>query len=417
MAEPAVGFNKVSKRYCRNLRRSLWYGLADIARELTVRDTPDVALRKGEFWALRDVIFTLNRGDSLGLIGRNGAGKSTLLKLLSGLVKPDGGHITVRGQVGALIELGAGFNPILTGRENIFINAAVLGLSRAKVNRLIDEIIEFAELEEFIDAPVQSYSSGMRVRLGFSIATHLQPDILLVDEVLAVGDTGFRRKCIDHLKTFLEDRTTSLILVSHNLRHIEQTCRRALHLDGGRIAMIGETDEVIANYLEQINAEHSQRAEGAGRSREGTGEVRFTRVKLPAGDRQQPGDPLDIEAHFDCHEARDFVRFRIGLVDTATQTLITIANHDVHDLSTGGVLRCRFPDINLLPRSYEVYLSATDLLLLFDRWSPAARFVVVGARDDSMKYSVGDGELLRLANVTECDLAPAKIDQAGRGER
>ena len=233
--EVLVRVEGVSKKFCRSLKKSLWYGVCDIAgellpgrkrretrdegRELSDRSAQDISrspldaglltaaasaldsgpltldsthgLRAGEFFAVKDVSFELRRGECLGLIGHNGAGKTTLLKMLNGLIKPDAGTITMRGRVGALIALGAGFNPILTGRENIYINGSVLGLTKKEIDAKIDEIIDFAEIREFIDMPVQSYSSGMSVRLGFAVATALDPDVLIVDEVLAVGGAEF----------------------------------------------------------------------------------------------------------------------------------------------------------------------------------------------------------------------------------
>src|SRR6266480_6176164 len=186
----------VKKKFCRSLRRSMQYGMQDIAADLMgLRMSPK--LRRGEFYALNDVSLELRRHDCLGIIGRNGAGKTTLLKMLNGLIKPDGGKITVRGQVGALIALGAGFNPLLSGRENIYVNAAILGMKKAEINAQRESIIDFAGIRDFIDAPVQSYSSGMVVRLGFAIAIHCHPDSLLLDEVLAVGDTAFQSKCFN----------------------------------------------------------------------------------------------------------------------------------------------------------------------------------------------------------------------------
>ena len=198
--ETSVAVEGATKKFCRSLKRSLWYGLKDLGNELRAGSGGDRAqLRPGEFRALDGVCFEVERGECVGLIGANGAGKSTLLKMLNGLVRPDAGRIAIRGRVGALIELAAGFNPILTGRENVYVGGAVLGLSKRQVDEVFDEIVDFAGLGEFIDAPVQSYSSGMQVRLGFAVATSLEPDVLLVDEVLAVGDVAFRMKCFENL--------------------------------------------------------------------------------------------------------------------------------------------------------------------------------------------------------------------------
>jgi lipopolysaccharide transport system ATP-binding protein len=193
--EVLMSVQGVSKKFCRSLKRSLWYGMQDIVSELNPFEshTSEVnverhsILRKDEFWAVNDVSFELRRGECLGLIGRNGAGKTTLLKMLNGLMKPDQGRIEIRGRVGALIALGAGFNPILTGRENIYVNGSVLGLTKREIDEKIEGIIDFADIREFIDSPVQSYSSGMQVRLGFAVATALEPDILLLDEVVIAG--------------------------------------------------------------------------------------------------------------------------------------------------------------------------------------------------------------------------------------
>ena len=191
--EVLVKAENLSKKFCKDLKTSLWYGLQDLLPGRH-KDREETRLRPKEFWALKDINFELRRGECLGLIGHNGAGKSTLLKILNGLINPDAGQVTMRGRVGALIELGAGFNPILTGRENIYNNGAVLGFTRKEINEKIEAIIDFAEIRDFIDMPVQNYSSGMKVRLGFSVAAQMEPDVLIIDEVLAVGDIGFRHK-------------------------------------------------------------------------------------------------------------------------------------------------------------------------------------------------------------------------------
>ena len=236
MTETLVKVEHVSKKFCRNLKRSLWYGMKDLSNEMLGRAHGGAGqLRKDEFWALQDVNFELKRGECLGLIGRNGAGKTTLLRMLNGLIKPDGGRIVMDGRVGALIALGAGFNPILTGRENIYVNASVLGLSKKETDAKFNEIVEFAELWDFIDTPVQSYSSGMQVRLGFSIASTLNPDILLLDEVLAVGDIGFQVKCINRIRQMLKD--TAVIFVSHNMQYVSAFCTRAIFMNDNQVEL------------------------------------------------------------------------------------------------------------------------------------------------------------------------------------
>lgn len=246
----------VGKKFARDLMTSLKYGLTDISREIVGLPLKE-ELRKGEFWAVDDVSFTLRRGECLGLIGHNGAGKSTLLKMLNGLIKPDKGSITMRGRIGALIELGAGFNPILTGRENIYINGQVLGFSRKEIDQKFDDIVDFAEIGDFIDAPVQNYSSGMKVRLGFAVASQMEPDVLLIDEVLAVGDIGFRTKCYQVINDMLLD--SAIIFVSHSMAQISRICSDLIFLDHGNCEYKGkELSTGIDRYLEKFKMQNTQ---------------------------------------------------------------------------------------------------------------------------------------------------------------
>ncbi len=242
----------LSKKFCRRFRHALWYGLKDLGRAVMGREDPRAELRPHEFWALTDIDFSLERGQSLGLIGPNGSGKTTLLRVINGLINPSRGWVAVRGRVGALIALGAGFNPVLSGRENVQVSAAILGIPQDEVRDKFDEIVEFAELADFIDAPVQSYSSGMRVRLGFAVAAHMRPDVLLLDEVLAVGDMAFNRKCLQRMNEVLKTGVT-VIFVSHNIAHIERVCQRALLLNHGRMEVMGETSEVCRRYHALVN--------------------------------------------------------------------------------------------------------------------------------------------------------------------
>ncbi|NJK47146.1 ABC transporter ATP-binding protein [Candidatus Gracilibacteria bacterium] len=235
--EVLIRAENVAKKYCRDLKQSLWYGLQDITSEVTGRKY-EHELRPNEFWSVNDVSFELKRGECLGLIGPNGAGKSTLLKMLNGLLKPDRGRIEMRGRIGALIELSAGFNQILTGRENIYARGTILGFSKAEIDEKIDSIIEFSELKEFIDTPVINYSSGMRVRLGFAIAAQMEPDILLLDEVLAVGDIGFRAKCFNTIYEKMQN--AAVILVSHNMPQISRVCSDLVVMNHGKCEFNGK---------------------------------------------------------------------------------------------------------------------------------------------------------------------------------
>lgn len=251
--EVLVKAEGVSKKFCRSLKRSLWYGVQDVTSEMFGRKGHHDDLRTNEFWAVKDISFELKRGECLGLIGPNGAGKSTLLKMLNGLVKPDEGRITMRGRVGALIELGAGFNPILTARENIYINGSVLGFSKTEVDSNFDAIIDFAEIDEFVDTPVQNFSSGMKVRLGFAIAAQLNPDVLLIDEVLAVGDASFRAKCM--AKMYEQLNRSCVIFVSHSMAQINRICNLGLYINHGKTTGISNhVASAIENYLEDCQS-------------------------------------------------------------------------------------------------------------------------------------------------------------------
>lgn len=259
MSEKLVTVENISKKFCRDLRTSLWYGVKDIGNELLGKGKEaNVQLRNKEFWAVQDVNFELKRGECLGLIGHNGAGKSTLLKMLNGLIKPDKGKIEMRGRVGALIELGAGFNPILTGRENIYVNGSVLGFTKSEITRKLDEIIAFAEIGEFIDTPVQYYSSGMKVRLGFAVASQMEPDILLIDEVLAVGDAGFRAKCLNKISEIT--KSAVVIFVSHQMPQISRISDFVLLLSKGRTQFLGQNlNEGIQLYYDGFKNNHDKK--------------------------------------------------------------------------------------------------------------------------------------------------------------
>jgi len=237
----------LSKKFCKDLKLSLWYGVKDLVSNV-FGNKNDRALRDKEFWAVKDISFDLRRGECLGLIGHNGAGKSTLLKILNGLLMPDAGKVTIKGRVGALIELGAGFNPILTGRENIYNNGAVLGFTKKEINAKVEDIIDFAEIREFIDMPVQNYSSGMKVRLGFAVAAQMEPDVLIIDEVLAVGDVSFRAKCYERISELM--KSCCIILVTHSMPQVSKICTSAILLHKGQVKVQGGIGESIESYYD-----------------------------------------------------------------------------------------------------------------------------------------------------------------------
>ncbi len=250
-SEIVLSIEGVSKKFCRSLKRSLFYGIQDIGSELSGMRRQSDQLRSKEFWALKDVSFQLRQGQALGLVGANGSGKTTLLRIISGLIKPDTGTIRARGRIAPLIALGAGFSPILTGRENIYANMSILGLSTKQINDRFDEVVDFAEIGEAIDAPVQSYSSGMAARLGFACAIHTDPDILLIDEVLAVGDVRFRSKCERKLSKLLQ-QGTSFVLVSHFFQGILNVCDTAVYLSKGEVIAAGDARSIMDQYEQDL---------------------------------------------------------------------------------------------------------------------------------------------------------------------
>lgn len=262
--EILVKVENVGKLFCRDLRKSLAYGVMDGLGDLvpslarTRGEHNQLSLRKGEFWANQGISFELRRGECLGLIGHNGAGKTTLLKMLNGLIKPDVGSIEMRGRVGALIALNVGFNPILTGRENIYITGSIYGMSKKEIDERFDEIVDFAELANFIDSPVQNYSSGMQVRLGFSVASALEPDVLILDEVLAVGDAAFRSKCANRIDSIREK--CAVIFVSHSMEYVRRICNRVLLMKGGRPEHFASAVDGIRAYNQQNEARIEKKA-------------------------------------------------------------------------------------------------------------------------------------------------------------
>jgi lipopolysaccharide transport system ATP-binding protein len=232
-----------------------------------------------EFWALKDVTFSIAQGDRVGIIGRNGAGKSTLLKILSRITEPSDGRVRIKGRVASLLEVGTGFHPELTGRENIFLNGSILGMSRAEIRKKFDEIVDFAEVEKFLDTPVKRYSSGMYVRLAFAVAAHLEPEILVVDEVLAVGDAQFQEKCLGKMRQVSGEGRT-VIFVSHNMASIEQLCNKAIWLHHGQLRESGDTAQIIDSYLRFKNVEAATSTLTERKDRSGSGKARFESIQL-----------------------------------------------------------------------------------------------------------------------------------------
>lgn len=266
MTDVVITVEGLSKKYVLSHQQAVAYtALRDVlgervrslGRGLARRTRPNSPLHE-EFWALKDISFQVSKGDRLGVIGRNGAGKSTLLKMLSRITEPTTGRVRLRGRVASLLEVGTGFHPELTGRENIYLNGAILGMTRTEIQRKFDEIVAFAEIEKFLDTPVKRYSSGMYVRLAFAVAAHLEPEILLVDEVLAVGDAEFQKKCLGKMDEVATEDGRTILFVSHNMGAIKRLCPQTLYLRQGHLERFGQTEQVIAEYISQGLAAQGQ---------------------------------------------------------------------------------------------------------------------------------------------------------------
>ena len=349
----------LSKKYARQLRTALAYGVRDMARELLPGRSAPARLRSGEFWALHDVSFELSRGEALAVVGANGAGKSTLLKLLAGLIKPDEGEVRISGRAEALIELGIGFNPLLTGRENIKVGAAVHGIRRADAARLLEEVIAFSELTDYVDSPVQTYSSGMKARLAFALAAHLNPDILLVDEILAVGDIAFQRKCMTHMIAYVENGGT-LLFVSHNAYQVQTLCRRGILLDRGRLAYAGTSVEAL-NHLFELRLSAETPARGGG-GRDGPVTIESLAVEGSGRDGSpRCGEPARVTLRYRAEKAID-VGWGFSIWTGDQQICVTSAfGPEPRRLEAGaGALRCEIPRLPLVGGRYVVRATIVD---------------------------------------------------------
>lgn len=373
MSDIAIETHGLGKRYTLGLHRRGYGTLREAISEATRRalgrpshendddyDGPDV------LWALHDLSMTIRNGEVVGLIGHNGAGKSTLLKILSRITEPTTGYVDVTGRVGSLLEVGTGFHPELTGRENVFLNGAILGMRRAEVRSRFDEIVEFAEIERFLDTPVKRYSSGMSVRLAFAVAAHLEPEILLVDEVLAVGDAAFQRKSLGKMNEVAGQGRT-VVFVSHNLAIIQALCERGVLLERGQAVADGPIKQTIDRYLGALERSASDDLlERTDRDRRGYYDTRIRRVEI----RDPGGGPPDVivagrpaTIAIDLTEEVASLECRLTIADSLGQAVTTLDSEvsapvDVRDAGLGPRLECEIAALPLLPGRYRI-----DILL------------------------------------------------------
>ena len=388
-AEYAIQLEGVGKRFMRH---------ADRRNTLKERLVRGRARNTQDFWAVRDVNVQIPTGSVYGLIGHNGSGKSTLLKLITGIYRPTEGRITTQGRVAALIELGAGFHPDMTGRENIRLNGSILGLSKSEIDGAMETIIDFSGLREFIDDPVKHYSSGMYVRLGFSVAVHMKPDVLLVDEVLAVGDEEFQRKCFDHLYTLRREGRT-IVVVSHGLGQLEGLCDEVAWLDHGTVQEIGPATEVIGSYLHRVNAEEAKANADIAATRDdttmraGNGLIRSSAVRLinahhASINHTETGTTFGIEVDLHCHEQVLGPNVRLAFQHETGPLVTMLSNHrigfDFDYIEGDKTVTAFLTDNPLLPGRYRVHIDIFDHTgsILIDNWDDALEFTVRSPRGE-----------------------------------
>ena len=375
MSHVALRAEGLGKRYeIRHLSRRRHDTLRDAvsagARDLFRRSGADGAAASREtIWALRDVSFEVGQGEVIGLIGGNGAGKSTLLKILSRIVVPSEGRAELHGRVGSLLEVGTGFHSELTGRENIFLSGAILGMRRAEINRAFDQIVEFAGVEQFLDTPVKHYSSGMYLRLAFAVAAHLEPEVLLVDEVLAVGDAAFQKKCLGKMNDVARGGRT-VVFVSHNMEAVRRLCPRTLLLERGRVVADGPTEQVTTRYLARAEGESQPGARLDLRAidRHGSGDVRFVAARYASdldavGRHAYTGGPLEFVFEVESPEPRTVESFAVSLRTIGGGTRLVdvdiMSRAQVLELRAGiNQVRVRLDAVHLSPGSYSVGLWA-----------------------------------------------------------
>ena len=342
--------------------RGLWHKTTDLLRgkPILVGDTQE------DIWALKDVSFEIHCGEAVGIIGRNGAGKSTLLKILSRITEPSAGQVTIKGRVASLLEVGTGFHPELTGRENIYLNGAILGMARAEIRRKFDEIVAFAEVERFLDTPVKRFSSGMYVRLAFAVAAHLEPEILVVDEVLAVGDAQFQKKCLGRMGAVSQEGRT-VLFVSHNMAAVQQLCQRGMVLSAGQLNICGGIEACIHSYMQDAKATVLGTELAKRTDRKGSQWLKFTRVALYDGSGnivQQviSGEDLSIRLYYNCEkEVRNgSVNIAFNVRNGLGYLLLNLNSVDsgqaLLEIYQNGYFECRWPRFNLRSGSYECTL-------------------------------------------------------------
>jgi lipopolysaccharide transport system ATP-binding protein len=407
MSYPVITAENISKCYTIGYRRSKKDGMRHIIEDAMraplawLRSDPkEKKPQNKDFWALKDVSFQIKQGETVGIIGRNGAGKSTLFKILSRITMPTEGRIRINGRIASLLEVGTGFHQELTGRENIFLNGAILGMTRAEIVRKFDEIVEFSEIANFLDTPVKRYSSGMHVRLAFAVAAHLEPEILIVDEVLAVGDASFQKKCLGKMEDFAQSGRT-VLFVSHNMDAVRSLCQRALWLKEGRLCDDGNVEDVIEAYFGSLANERSF----SSTHPEYGLVIEKVLLKNSRGEEARqfrPGEELVVEIGYNAQRRVEKPCIALGIQGTNSSCFtanMLLDGHRPEALEGVGQITCRFKSIPLLPQNYIVKMSireknGNDMIL---NHQDVAGFSVVG---DLADYGFKGEYLSRAAHAT-----------------
>jgi lipopolysaccharide transport system ATP-binding protein len=424
MSHPVICVESLGKKYIIGHQQEGYRTLRDVlsntGKNLFRRNSkPKGHFAKEEFWALKDVSFEIKQGDRVGIIGRNGAGKSTLLKILSRITEPTKGRIRIQGRVASLLEVGTGFHPELTGRENIFLNGAVLGMSKVEIKRKFDEIVAFAEVEKFLDTPVKRYSSGMYVRLAFAVAAHLEPEVLIIDEVLAVGDADFQKKCLGKMQDISEDQGRTVIFVSHNSEAVQRLCSTCILFEQGKLIVQGETQHVMTRYLSRGSQRATPRQwiglESA--SRVGTNKVSFKAVLYSSlqpsiGFNACPEGPLEFHLLIESNSSRSIGSLAVVIYDQSGNKLVnadTLTLGQKIFLQEGqNTVQLRINKLHLNPSIYILGFWIADPFTgtVFDFIESAVEFEVVSSGTESFGVRPScdgvvtcDFELLPSGNV------------------
>lgn len=411
MSEPAITIENLGKRYSIGVARAQSDGLRhaiEAAVRSPLRWLKSSGQRKAqhaEFWALKDVSVEVSQGEVVGIIGRNGAGKSTLLKILSRITVPTTGRICIEGRIASLLEVGTGFHPELTGRENIYLNGAILGMTRSEIIRKFDEIVAFSEIEEFLDTPVKRYSSGMYIRLAFAVAAHLEPEILIVDEVLAVGDASFQKKCLGKMGSFAQSGRT-VLFVSHNMDAVRNLCQRAVWLKDGRVHRDGKADEIVEQYFDSASTVPSFSCANPEYG------LTILRVALKNCRGQEtacfhPGDDLVVEISYDALKRIERPIIAVGVLGingACFTSNMLLDGHRPECLQGAGQITCTFRSIPLLPQNYAVKMivrssNVKDVIITYQE---VASFSVAG---DLAEYGY-TGEFLTNARYSTPVVVP-----------